>query len=139
MPFHGCRFPTNRCGNFMGRMTASFNASFACSKPATSSHLMSGLSVNIAPARAPRSFFASGSPSSSSSSLWRLRISLLVYTRIEVASHIVFHPLTSPFHHFQTPCRYSPPPLVSSYYSCPLPLNASSASPPSPCTLQPSL
>jgi hypothetical protein len=53
----------------MGNMTASFSDSFACSNPATSSHFMFGLSVRIAPASAPRSFFVSGSISSLSSSL----------------------------------------------------------------------
>jgi hypothetical protein len=61
IPFQGCRFPTKRCGNLIGKMTASFRASFAASNPATSSHFMFGLSVRIAPARAPRNFLASGS------------------------------------------------------------------------------
>jgi hypothetical protein len=50
----------------MGNMTASFKASFAWSKPATSSHLTFGFSDKTAPARAPRSFFESASSSSSS-------------------------------------------------------------------------
>jgi hypothetical protein len=57
----------------MGNMTASFSDSFACSNPATSSHFIFGLSVRIAPASAPRSFLASGSISSLSSSLREVR------------------------------------------------------------------
>ena len=72
MPFHGCRLPVNRCGNLMGRMTASFRASLAPSRPATSSHRMLGFSVRMAPESAPRSFFESASCSPSSSSLWHL-------------------------------------------------------------------
>jgi len=41
--------PVNRWGNLIGRMTASFSASLAPSKPATSSHLMFGFSIIIAP------------------------------------------------------------------------------------------
>ena len=49
MPLHGFRFPLKRWGNLMGRMTASFNASFACSSPATSDHFTFGVSTTIAP------------------------------------------------------------------------------------------
>lgn len=41
--------PVNRWGNLMGRMTASFKASLAPSSPATSSHLMFGFSMTMAP------------------------------------------------------------------------------------------
>lgn len=41
----------NRCGNLIGRMTASFNASFAVCNPATSSHETFGVSDRIAPKR----------------------------------------------------------------------------------------
>ena len=58
--------PVKRCGNLMGNMTASLSASFACSRPATSSHRMFGFSDRMAPASAPRSFLESTSPSSSS-------------------------------------------------------------------------
>lgn len=69
IPLQGCRFPVKRCGNLIGKMTASFKASLAPSSPATSSHLMLGLSVRIAPVKAPRNFLDSGSSSSSSESL----------------------------------------------------------------------
>lgn len=47
IPFHGVLFPTKKCGNFMGSITASFNASFALSSPATSSQLKFGSGSNI--------------------------------------------------------------------------------------------
>lgn len=53
----------------MGRMTASLSDAFAPSSPATSSHLTFGVSDKIAPDRPARSFFTSGSPSSSPSFL----------------------------------------------------------------------
>ena len=65
IPLHGVRLPVNRCGNLMGRMTASFNEALAVSRPATSSHLTLGFSERIAPRSESLSFFASGSPSSS--------------------------------------------------------------------------
>lgn len=68
MPFHGCRFPVKRCGNLIGNMTASLSASFAWSRPATSSHRILGFSERMAPASAPRSFLESASCSSSSPS-----------------------------------------------------------------------
>lgn len=43
--------PVKRWGNLMGSMTASFKASLAPSSPATSSHLMFGFSITMAPAR----------------------------------------------------------------------------------------
>lgn len=49
MPRHGCRFPVNKCGNLIGRMTASFSDSLAFSNPATSLHLTFGFSITIAP------------------------------------------------------------------------------------------
>jgi hypothetical protein len=67
IPFHGVRFPVKRWGNLIGRMTASFKEFFAASRPATSSHLILGFSVRIAPDSPARSFFVSGSWSSSSS------------------------------------------------------------------------
>ncbi len=48
-PLHALRFPVKNCGNLTGRMTASFSASFAEVRPATSSHLTSGFSVTMAP------------------------------------------------------------------------------------------
>lgn len=69
IPRHGVRFPVNRCGNLMGRMTASFNDSLAASRPATSSHRTFGLSATMALANPARSFFVSGSVPSSSSFL----------------------------------------------------------------------
>ena len=38
-----------RCGNFIGKITASFKASFAASNPATSLHFTFGFSTTIAP------------------------------------------------------------------------------------------
>ena len=38
IPRHGLRLPTNIWGNLIGNITASFNNSFAVSKPATSFH-----------------------------------------------------------------------------------------------------
>ena len=49
IPLQACLLPVKRWGNFMGRMTASFRASFAPSRPATSLHLMFGFSIIIAP------------------------------------------------------------------------------------------
>lgn len=68
IPFHGVRLPVKRCGNLIGRMTASLSEAFAPSRPATSSHLTLGFSVRMAPARPARSFLVSGSWSSSSPS-----------------------------------------------------------------------
>lgn len=39
IPFQGILLPVNNWGNLMGKMTASFKASLARSKPATSLHL----------------------------------------------------------------------------------------------------
>lgn len=61
IPLQGVRLPVNRCGNFIGKMTASFNASLAASKPATSLQWTFGFSVKIAPANADRSFLISAS------------------------------------------------------------------------------
>ena len=33
LPFHGFLFPVKNCGNFIGKITASFKASFAPSRP----------------------------------------------------------------------------------------------------------
>mmetsp|Transcript_34224 Transcript_34224/g.87535 ORF Transcript_34224/g.87535 Transcript_34224/m.87535 type:complete len:268 (+) Transcript_34224:622-1425(+) len=55
MPDQGLRAPVKNCGNWMGRITASFSASFAPSRPATSSHLTFGFSSRMTP---PREFFS---------------------------------------------------------------------------------
>ena len=47
-PLHALRLPVKNCGNFTGRITASFSASFAAVRPATSSHLTLGFSVTMA-------------------------------------------------------------------------------------------
>mmetsp|Transcript_5117 Transcript_5117/g.18310 ORF Transcript_5117/g.18310 Transcript_5117/m.18310 type:complete len:274 (-) Transcript_5117:113-934(-) len=60
-PLHALRFPVKNCGNLTGRMTASFSASFAEVRPATSSHLTSGFSVTMAPPSAPRILLISSS------------------------------------------------------------------------------
>ena len=65
IPRHGCLFPVNKCGNFIGRITASLRASLADSSPATSSHLMLGFSTMIASFNLLSIFFFSGSSSSS--------------------------------------------------------------------------
>jgi hypothetical protein len=70
IPFQGIRFPVKRCGNFMGKMTASFKASFAPSRPATSDHLTQGFSTTIAPSSLACNFFFSGSSESLSLSLF---------------------------------------------------------------------
>lgn len=75
IPLHGVRFPVNKCGNLIGRMTASFNDSFAASSPATSSHFTFGLSATMALARPARSFLTSGSASSSSPFLRSCKVS----------------------------------------------------------------
>mmetsp|Transcript_82686 Transcript_82686/g.145928 ORF Transcript_82686/g.145928 Transcript_82686/m.145928 type:complete len:318 (-) Transcript_82686:607-1560(-) len=62
MPFQGRRLPVNSFGNLAGRMTASFSASLAPSRPATSSHFTLGRSVTMALARAPRILACSASP-----------------------------------------------------------------------------
>lgn len=41
--------PVKRCGNLIGRMTASFSASLAPSSPATSFHFTFGFSMIMAP------------------------------------------------------------------------------------------
>lgn len=69
MPFHATRLPVNKCGNLIGRMTASFSASLAPSRPATSDHLTFGFSRIIAPSSCPCNFFFSGSSPSESLSL----------------------------------------------------------------------
>lgn len=70
IPFQATRLPVKRCGNLIGRMTASFSASFAPSKPATSDHLIFGFSTTIAPSNFDWSFFFSGSSPSESLSLF---------------------------------------------------------------------
>ena len=62
------KVPVKRCGNLIGRMTASFNASLAAVKPATSLHLMFGFSTTIASLNLLCIFFFSGSSSSESPS-----------------------------------------------------------------------
>lgn len=49
MPFQGVRFPVKKWGNLIGRMTASFKASLAESRPAMSVHFTSGFSTTMAP------------------------------------------------------------------------------------------
>mmetsp|Transcript_12141 Transcript_12141/g.21592 ORF Transcript_12141/g.21592 Transcript_12141/m.21592 type:complete len:261 (-) Transcript_12141:158-940(-) len=61
IPFHGLRLPTNNCGNFRGRITASLSASFAPSRPATSSHDILGFSVTMAELSESASFCFSAS------------------------------------------------------------------------------
>ena len=56
IPFHGFLFPVKSWGNLAGKITASFSASLAASRPATSSHFTLGFSATIALARAPFSF-----------------------------------------------------------------------------------
>jgi len=41
--------PVNKCGNFIGNITASFNDSLASWRPATSDHFTFGVSTTIAP------------------------------------------------------------------------------------------
>ena len=60
--------PVKRWGNLIGRMTASFNASLAAVKPATSLHLMFGFSTTMASLNLFCIFFFSGSSSSESPS-----------------------------------------------------------------------
>mmetsp|Transcript_42512 Transcript_42512/g.51619 ORF Transcript_42512/g.51619 Transcript_42512/m.51619 type:complete len:255 (+) Transcript_42512:897-1661(+) len=62
--FHALRLPVKNCGNFTGRITASFSASFAPSNPATSSHFIFGFSLRMALSRFPRSFAVSASSAS---------------------------------------------------------------------------
>ena len=74
IPRQGVRLPVNKCGNLMGRITASFSASLAESSPATSSHDTFGVSDIMADISAPRSFFASASspsPALPFTLLWR--------------------------------------------------------------------
>jgi hypothetical protein len=47
IPFHGLREPVNIYGNFMGIITAYFNADLAFSNPATSFHVILGFSLTI--------------------------------------------------------------------------------------------
>lgn len=49
IPLQGTRLPVNKWGNLIGKITASFKASLAPSKPATSSQRTLGFSDNIAP------------------------------------------------------------------------------------------
>lgn len=70
IPFHGIRLPVNKCGNLIGNITASFNASLAASKPATSDHFTFGFSITIAPSSFACNFFFSGSSPSESESLF---------------------------------------------------------------------
>ena len=97
----------------MGRMTASFNASFAPSRPATSSHLTFGLSDRIAPVEAfqfkfrlkkvlsflpdkpDRSFFNSGS-SPSPSSLLRVHAEGQYRTAVEGVEDGLLLRITAP-------------------------------------------
>src|ERR1700733_4339431 len=71
MPFHGLRFPVNKLGNFVGKITASCNEILAPSSPATSSHLTSGFSEIIAPDSASLCLSGLSSPTVLLSSLQR--------------------------------------------------------------------
>lgn len=51
MPFHGRRCPTKISGNLIGKITASFRAFLAPSRPATSYHFTLGFSRTMAPSR----------------------------------------------------------------------------------------
>ena len=53
IPLHGWRTSSKSCGNLIGRTTASFRPSLACSSPDTSSHFTFGDSATIAPASCP--------------------------------------------------------------------------------------
>merc|ERR550534_1471613 len=48
IPLQGFLLPWNKWGNLVGRMTSSFRASLAPSRPATSDHFTSGFSITIA-------------------------------------------------------------------------------------------
>lgn len=48
--------PVNKCGNLIGKMTASLRASLAPSSPATSFHRMLGFSITTAPAEGGKAF-----------------------------------------------------------------------------------
>ena len=63
MPPKGRRLPENRSGNLTGRITVSFSDRFANSRPATSSHLMSGFFVRMMSESFPCSFLSSASAS----------------------------------------------------------------------------
>lgn len=52
IPRQGVRLPVKRCGNLMGRMTASLSDSLAPSRPATSSQRTFGVSDKMAPVMA---------------------------------------------------------------------------------------
>mmetsp|Transcript_10788 Transcript_10788/g.45282 ORF Transcript_10788/g.45282 Transcript_10788/m.45282 type:complete len:253 (+) Transcript_10788:543-1301(+) len=60
-PLQAFRFPVKNWGNLTGKMTASFKASFAASRPATSDHETFGFSVTMAPPSAPCIFLVSSS------------------------------------------------------------------------------
>lgn len=53
IPFHGFLLPVKISGNLIGKMTASFNALLAFSRPETSSHLTLGFSVTMASETCP--------------------------------------------------------------------------------------
>jgi hypothetical protein len=48
IPFQGFNAPWKIYGNFIGKITASFNIAFALSRPAISSHFTFGFAVTIA-------------------------------------------------------------------------------------------
>ena len=90
----------NKWGNLIGKITASFNASLAASRPATSSQRMLGLSTRIALVRPARSFFTSGSWSPSSSSFLKFRAHCVVgniQQRVGVGTHFLPSPPGPPF------------------------------------------
>ena len=51
IPFHGLRDPVNIYGNFIGIITAYFNADLAFYNPATSFHVILGFYLTIIPFR----------------------------------------------------------------------------------------
>ena len=110
IPRQGVRLPTNRCGNLMGRITASFSESLAASRPATSSHLTLGVSDRIAEASPALSFFVSASSSVSSSFLLTSRDQL--FSREQIVNNYFFPeppppPPSLPFALTACRCRFS--------------------------------
>ena len=67
MPLQGFRLPRNMCGKRTGMMTASFSASFAVSRPATSLQATFGFSLTMAASILDIIFFLSGSSPPSAS------------------------------------------------------------------------
>lgn len=111
IPLQGVRLPVNRWGNLMGRITASLSDALAPSRPATSSHLTFGFSDKIAPVRAPRNFFISGSWSPSPSPSFLSRRLSHEMTRNHTTTHFLPPPpapLTDPSTPMTFRARFSP-------------------------------